>query len=384
MKKTLLFIIAFIIAKSFATSAQNCTHPNFSTIKKMGQWLPDTVYFFSHGSGIETYVDRTIFQYEHSPQGLIVEETFQFGAYGSWGTYVIDTYTYDLNNNLLTLLRQSASRKNVQLYTYTYDSNYNLITEANYMWINDSWVDGYKTGNNTYTYDSNNKILTRLLNGSILITYIYDSNNNLINDGQYTYTYDSNNSLITKQLGNNELYTYTYDSKNNLLTETHQRRINDSWVNEKQYIMSYDDNNNGILVESLIWIDGLWVPTHNYGLNNYATSVIYYNNMNNNCYGWSGCDKMTASYVKISDNTGKEEIKTESPIQIFSSGKTIHINNQTGKNAEIGVYRIDGVKVAEQTMVGQITTIEIPVSGFYLVSVRAGNEKPVMEKIIIR
>ena len=94
-------------------------------------------------------------------------------------------------------------------------------------------------------------------------------------------------------------------------------------------------------------------------------------------------------FVKyFSDNnkiiTGIEEVKTESPIQIHSSGKTIHIKNETGKNGVVSVYRIDGMKVAEQTMVNQTTTLEMPVSGFYLVSVRTGNEKPVMEKIIVK
>ena len=82
--------------------------------------------------------------------------------------------------------------------------------------------------------------------------------------------------------------------------------------------------------------------------------------------------------------TGKEDIKPAPPIQIYSSEKIIHINNQTGKNGIVSVYRIDGVKIAEQTMVSQTATVEIPVSGFYLVSVRTGNEKPVMEKVVVR
>ena len=82
--------------------------------------------------------------------------------------------------------------------------------------------------------------------------------------------------------------------------------------------------------------------------------------------------------------TGKEEIKTELPIQIYSSGKTIHVNNQTGKNAVVTVYRIDGVKVKEQTVAYQTTILEMPVKGFYLVLVKAENEKAVTAKIIVR
>ena len=82
--------------------------------------------------------------------------------------------------------------------------------------------------------------------------------------------------------------------------------------------------------------------------------------------------------------TGIEEIKTELPVQIHSAGKTIYVNNRSGKNGVVSVYRIDGVKVVEQTMVNQTSTVEIPVSGFYLVSVKAGNEKLVTKKLIVR
>ena len=95
--------------------------------------------------------------------------------------------------------------------------------------------------------------------------------------------------------------------------------------------------------------------------------------------------KMTASYVKVSGNdTGTEEVKAALPVEIYSAGKTIQVNNRTGKNAVVTVYRIDGVKVMEQTMTGQTTSLEIPVGGFYAVSVKAGNEKPVTAKLIIK
>ena len=101
-------------------------------------------------------------------------------------------------------------------------------------------------------------------------------------------------------------------------------------------------------------------------------------------FKWRNCDKLTASYIKVSDITGKEKVKTPPPIQIYSFEKTIQINNQTGKNAVVSVYRIDGVKIAEQTMVSQTTAIEMPVSGFYFVSVKTGNEKPVTAKLVVR
>jgi len=81
--------------------------------------------------------------------------------------------------------------------------------------------------------------------------------------------------------------------------------------------------------------------------------------------------------------TGIEDVKQALPVQIYSTGKTIHVNNLTGKNGVITVYGIDGVKVAEQAMAGQTTKLEIPVSGIYLVSVKAGNEKPITAKLML-
>ena len=87
---------------------------------------------------------------------------------------------------------------------------------------------------------------------------------------------------------------------------------------------------------------------------------------------------------KITGDTGTEKVKAALPVEIYSAGKTIQINNRTGKNAVVTVYRIDGVKVMEQTMTVQTTSLEIPVGGFYAVSVKAGNEKPVTAKLIIK
>jgi len=86
----------------------------------------------------------------------------------------------------------------------------------------------------------------------------------------------------------------------------------------------------------------------------------------------------------VRSSTSIDDIKTDSPVKIYSSGKTIHINNTTGKNTVVTVYGITGLKVAEQTMSSQTTTLNLPVSGFYIVSVKAENEKPVTAKLVLR
>ena len=355
----------------------------------------------------------------------------------SWVNTQQTTYTYDLNNNLLTVSSQgwkSNNWENLWSYTYTYDSNNNILTylyENNIRNIQETYT--YDSNNHkltslrheqnysmlnitqtTYTYDSNNNMITCLSKvwnnnsweDSSLITYIYDSNNNLLtelfqrpensswkNSQLDIYTYDSNNNMLTHLIQesasnlwiNLHLFTYTYDSNNNMTNQLWQRGYSSSNIeNYKEHRMIYDENNNGISAEFYFWIDESW-QTLFYSVisSDPLRQNFYYNNMQSVIQA-SGCYKATASYIKVSDFSGKEEIKTSQPIQIYSAGKTIHINNSNGKNGVVSVYRIDGVKVTEQTIGSQTTTLEIPVSGFYLVSVRAGNEKPVMTKVIIR
>ena len=347
----------------------------------------------------------------------------------NWVQVLSYTYTYDSNNNLITKIERLRD-KSINSFTYTYDFNNNILSEQHQRWVNDSWVDGYYHFQYSYTYDSNNNILTKT-NGD-LYTYTYDFNNNMLtelqqkkvnnsyeNSFQKTFTYDSNNNLLTllSQTWNDNLWVnykqfvytydsddniqtllyqiwensswknysqflYTHDSNNNLITELHQSYSNNSWVYSIQYRRTYDENGNGISAECLKWEDERWQPTSNGSAQ--IGVWLYYNNMQNIVEEVGG-DKMTASYKKVSGtDTGIKDVKTESPIQIFSAGKTIHINNQTGKNGVVTVYRIDGVKVVEQTMLSQTTTFEMPVSGFYLVSVRTGDEKPVVEKVVVR
>jgi hypothetical protein len=148
--------------------------------------------------------------------------------------------------------------------------------------------------------------------------------------------------------------------------------------------MAYDENNNGTSTEWWRWNGENWQPSISGSIYSSTTLYLYYDNMQSAIDGW-GCDRMTASYIKVSEvDTGIKEVETASPVQIHSAGKTIHVNNATGKNGIITVYRIDGVKVAEQMMASQTTTIEIPAGGFYLVLVKAGDEKPVTAKVIVR
>jgi hypothetical protein len=100
--------------------------------------------------------------------------------------------------------------------------------------------------------------------------------------------------------------------------------------------------------------------------------------------GWDIFMQYLSDAGKIVGDTGINDVKTAQPIQIYSAGKTIYVDNPIGKEAVITVYGIGGVKIAEQKMMSQTTTVEMPVSGFYLVSVKAENEKPVTAKLIVK
>jgi len=385
--------------------------------------------------GINSWENFSLVTYTYDSNNNLLTELQQSWKTDSWVNVVQTTCTYDSNNNKLTEQQQSWKNNSLEdsvSYIYTYDSNNNLQTELMQRWINNSLLSSLIT---YYTYDSNNILQNELrqsLENSVwknfsLITYTYDSDNNLqsylyqiwdsdsnawANSAPITYTYDLNGNLLTKQTLMNSLFTYTYDADNNLLTELRQewgdnnlwentslntytydannnlliklaqRWKSNSWENSTQYQWTYDENSNGISAESWKWINESWQPSDN-SIYSFVTIILYYNNMQSISEGW-GCDKMTASYIKVGAATGIKNVPTALPIQIYSSGKTIQINNRTGKNAIVTVYRSDGVKVAEQTTVNQTTTMKMPVSGIYLVSVRAGNEKPVTKKLIVR
>jgi len=155
-------------------------------------------------------------------------------------------------------------------------------------------------------------------------------------------------------------------------------------IEQRQWI--YDESCNAISVERREWLEDRWQPHGSrWPLSQPQPLLLYYNNMQS-VFEWVDyCYMLTASYIKVSGgNTGVENVKTESPIQIHSSGKTIFVNSETGKNTTISVYGITGVKVAEQTTASQTTTIEMPASGFYIVSVKTEKEKPVTAKLAIK
>ena len=419
--------------------------PQSPSIKKsdsgQGWWEPDTLHFFIYASGVYEKIDwlyRNIYKY--CSQGLLEESVGQRWENDSWEISYQIKYTYDSNNNLLSMLRQiwtDNSWINSYKYTYTYDSNNNLLIRLRQNWENNSWVnsssiiysyDSNKNlqttleqtwGNNnswvngfsyTYTYDSNNNILTELRQeyGSLLYINTYDSNNNKlstlrqiwqnnswVNYYLYTNTYDSSNNRLTELIQgwnnnswvNSSSVNYCYDFNNNLLSMLQQNWQNNSWVNFTENRMIYDENNNSLLSECWWWVNETWQPS----LNGYIPGInlwLYYNNMQS-VFELRGCDKMTASYIKMSDMpTAIEPVLTPEINDI-----SIYPNPTTGelriKNYELGidnveVFDIYGIKqlaIFNFQFSTQIDISHLP-AGIYFV--RITTEKGVVTKKIMK
>jgi len=309
--------------------------PSIKTTKsEQDHWLPDTVYCFTNGSGFNRY----IYEYYSQPQGGLLALCYE----------------------------QCQNESPCFLYTFTYDSNYNLLTELWQTGTNNSWEDWILY---THSYDFNNNKLTKQRywwNGKLwslneTFTFTYDFNNNLLIEQSlftvYNYTYDSNNNLLTKlekTMRNNlwenySLTTYSYDLNNNSKTVLNYNWENDSWINTTKQEIIYDENGNDISAECWRWENGRWIPSHNsiYYLN--TTIWLYYNDMHSVIEG-RGCDKMIASYKKVSDIfTNIEQVTTSglNKISIYPNPTKgeLRIENGEWRIMNIQIFDIIGNKV---------------------------------------
>ncbi|MCL1934217.1 MAG: T9SS type A sorting domain-containing protein, partial [Candidatus Azobacteroides sp.] len=220
--------------------------------------------------------------------------------------------------------------------TRTYDSDNNVLNKLRQNWVNNSWENSDQTAR---TYDSDNNVLNELRQNWI--------NNQWVNSGQTALTYDSNNNWLTLLVQNwensswvnSDQTTRTYDSDQNLQTELLQNWENNSWVNFRQRRMIYDENGNGTSAEWWEWKNESWQPSNFGAVLSYINLYLYYNNMQSS-FGGQGCDRMTASYIKVSDlRTGMEPVATPE-----LNAVSIYPNPTTGelriKNYESGIKDI--------------------------------------------
>ncbi|MCL1934218.1 MAG: T9SS type A sorting domain-containing protein [Candidatus Azobacteroides sp.] len=331
-------------------------------------------------------INRYLSSYTYDSNNNALTFSRQIWYNNSWMYILRDTSTYDSDNNLLTELREfmiNGVLKNDYLYIYTYDSDNNVLNELRQNWEDDSWVNSDQTAR---TYDSNNNVLNELHQGwendswvnSDQTARIYDSDNNVLNELRQNWENDSwvNSGQIAR----------TYDSDNNLLVELQQNWRNNSWENSIRYLMTYDENGNGTLAECWWWVNDSWQPSSNI-IFSYPTLWLYYNNMQSVFVG-SGCDRMTASYVKVSDfSTGVEPLATpeSNAISVYPNPTTgeLRIKNYESGIKDIQIFDLIGNKLPLRMETGRdaVDISHLP-PGMYFVQIIT--DKGVVTKKIVK
>lgn len=109
----------------------------------------------------------------------------------SWDTTYKNTYTYNANNKLINILSEQYTLTGWEVYardTTSYDNNGNKILEELQIWdtISNTWTYAQGSQKHTYTYDVNNYLITKLTENW------NTNNSGFENINQYLFTNNSN------------------------------------------------------------------------------------------------------------------------------------------------------------------------------------------------
>lgn len=184
----------------------------------------------------------------------------------------IYNYTYDSNNNLISVLKKDTTGVNSKSFKYTYDSHKQMITYTNpnnhqiKMFYNDEnrliRIEKPVTNNETLqldfftmTYDLAKGISVFTDAKGVKTEYTHNSYGNVVKsvsdlgglNNTRTFFYDEKNNLVqtkdenSNKNGGNDSSNYAYDEKGNLISS-------ENHLNEKVFTQ-YDENNNPLSFE---------------------------------------------------------------------------------------------------------------------------------------
>jgi len=209
------------------------------------------------------------------------------------------SYTYDENQNLLTMLKQEiqfGNWRNSKLSTNIYDSQENILTKKVQIWQNAKWNNSTQE---TYTYPLNGK------KGNYLTLLIEQwTNEQWVSSNRKTQTVDTDGNIISMtneqwsggQWQNVQRNSYTVDSKGNRLTNLNEQWQNGQWVNSRNTTCTYDAKGNNISIIVELWQNGQWI--------NYQQTLMSYDTGGNqtewklqNWYGSKWGDNIRYSYT---------------------------------------------------------------------------------------
>ncbi len=172
----------------------------------------DITYTYNDSTGQKTgeTTNNTDIQYAYDQEGRLATVTVD-KLDGASVTPLVTTYSYDLNNNLIT-----TSFPNGTVETRTYDALNRLLTVKTT--DGSSTIVGY-----TYTLDADGRRVQVVEATGRTVNYTYD------NDGRLTQE-----KITNDPSGDNWTYTYTYDLAGNRLS------LNDNGPNNDSLSYTYD------------------------------------------------------------------------------------------------------------------------------------------------
>jgi len=348
------------------------------------------------------------------------------------------TYTYDTNNNKLTVLTETSWSENWENDKFEINTYNTLGYHTNQLfkdWDN-LWID---RNENVKTYDTAWNLIeyvkiyhgdwfpeityreTKEYNTSNLITllvtfkapdpyspqdstiYIYDDQNRLItrivkfpseefpgNDANKDiYSYNELNqvdSILVQSLGfsgtfeNILLYTYTYDEQGNVITVLLQQKQSGAWVNDKIVTSTY--NQDGFLIHRLglkrFWPSNILDKNEEYRYSYDANNILM--GQSKRLY--------TDNIVTSADSTAYYFGVLAIPEPAIKEQATAYPNPTTGifsfKSNEpvidIHVYGLNGKEVFYLPYGQFIDITQLP-AGFYIIKAISGN-KPLTIKVM--
>ncbi len=229
-------------------------------------------YTYNDSTGQKTgeTTNNTDIQYAYDQEGRLASVTVDKLDGGSV-TPLVTTYSYDLNNNLLT-----TNFANGTVETRTYDTLNRLLTVKTT--DGSSTIVGY-----TYTLDADGRRVQVVEASGRTVNYTYDNDGRLTqekitNDPSgdnwtYTYTYDlAGNRLSLNDNGpNNDSLSYTYDADGRLTDVSGTTGTNGDSTDT-----SYTYDANGSMLTSTTTINGTQTTqtTYTWDLEGHMISVV--------------------------------------------------------------------------------------------------------------
>ena len=239
------------------------------------------------------------------------------------------TFTYDINGHVINLLTESwngLSFENQGQINSTINPDGTTHQMVTQLWVSGLWTDLLTI---TYTYNSSKKVLTTVLENSLLSssskqTNSYDGSGYLTNTlsqdwnglswddkTKSAFTNDGNGNateVITQlwngvQWNNSTRTTSTYDGNGNETQLINQQWDGVSaWTNITRSTSTYNGSNEVLTTISDKWKSGNWEPDSK-ETNSYDGSGFLTNNLSQTWNGASWDDKNQTNNIKNPDGT---------------------------------------------------------------------------------